>query len=189
MAGFTAPKLIWLAEYEPDIFARIKTVLLPKDWLRLRLSGDKASDMSDSAGTLWLDVGKRCWNPDAIAACGLTETAMPALFEGTDLTGRLRQDVADELGLPPAMIAAGAGDNAAGAVGLGAVNDGDAFLSLGTSGVVFVSDSAPLAAPEQTVHTFCHAVPNIWHRMGVVLSAASAVDWAADRLVLAKRST
>jgi xylulokinase len=179
MPGFTAPKLLWVRTHEPDIFARTAKVLLPKDHVRLRLTGDHASDMSDSAGTLWLDVAARRWSDAMLAACGLIERHMPRLHEGSEPAGRLRAEVASELGLPQVPVAAGGGDNAAGAVGAGVVASGDAFLSLGTSGVVFaVSDGfAPNTA--QAVHAFCHALPGRWHQMAVILSAASCLDWAA----------
>ena len=143
MPGFTAPKLLWVAGHEPEVFSRTAKVLLPKDYLRLRMTGDYASDMSDSAGTLWLDVAHRRWSGDMLAATGLPDSAMPALFEGSQATGTLRADVAAEWGVPAsAVVAGGAGDNAAGAAGVGVVAPGAAFLSLGTSGVLFVSPGA-----------------------------------------------
>jgi xylulokinase len=178
MPGFTAPKLLWVAEHEPDIFRRVRRVLLPKDYLRLRLSGDYASDMSDAAGTLWLDVGKRAWSPVMLAATGLSEAAMPRLHEGSEPTGTLRPDVAREWGMrPDVVIAAGAGDNAGGAVGVGVVRPGQAFLSLGTSGVYFVAGNAFAPNPQRAVHAFCHCLPATWHQMSVTLSAASCLSW------------
>ncbi|WP_375421206.1 xylulokinase [uncultured Sphingomonas sp.] len=179
MPGFTAPKLLWVREHEPDIFARIATVLLPKDYVRLRITGDKASDLSDSAGTLWLDVGKRQWSGELLAACGLTEGQMPALFEGSAITGTLTAEVAALWGMPQVPVAAGGGDNAAGAVGVGVVRDGDALLSLGTSGVIFVATKDFRPNPARAVHAFCHALPGMWHQMSVHLSAASCIDWVA----------
>jgi xylulokinase len=179
MPGFTAPKLQWVRENEPEIFAQIKTVLLPKDYVRLRMTGEIASDMSDSAGTLWMDVGKRDWSDVMLAATGLDRSHMPKLFEGSEVTGELRADVAALWGMGRMPVAAGGGDNAAGAVGVGVVRPGDAFLSLGTSGVLFLANGGYTPNPAGGVHSFCHALPNCWHQMSVILSAASCVDWVA----------
>lgn len=180
MPGFTAPKLLWVAEYEPQIFRRVRKVLLPKDYLRLRLSGDYASDMSDAAGTLWLDVGKRAWSHTMLEATGLSDTAMAQLFEGSAPTGVLRHSVAVEWGMQSdVVVAGGAGDNAAGAVGVGVIQPGQAFVSLGTSGVYFVAGDAFAPNPQGGVHAFCHCLPGTWHQMSVILSAASCVSWAA----------
>jgi xylulokinase len=182
MPGFTAPKLIWLAEHEPELFGRIRSVLLPKDYLRLRMTGDSASDLSDSSGTLWLDVARRAWSEEMLAACGLDLDVMPVLFEGTQATGVLRAEVASAWGIGRVPVAAGAGDQAAGAVGAGVVGPGQAFLSLGTSGVYFVAGDRFRPNPERAVHAFCHCLPATWHQMSVILSAASCLSWAA-RLV------
>jgi xylulokinase len=180
MPGFTAPKLLWVRRHEPEVFARIRRVLLPKDWLRLQMVGEAVSDMSDAAGTLWLDVGARRWAPAMLAATGLSEDHMPRLVEGTDVSGRLRPAAAEALGLPPGIpVAGGAGDNAAGAAGIGCIAPGAAFVSLGTSGVIFVSDPAFLPDPGRTVHAFCHCVPDTWHRMSVILSAGASLAWLA----------
>lgn len=181
MPGFTAPKLLWVARHEPDVFRRVARVLLPKDWLRLRLTGDAASDVSDASGTLWLDVAARAWSPAMLAATDLDERAMPRLHEGTEPTGTVRDAIADAWGLPRGvLVAAGAGDNAAGAVGAGVVRPGDAFLSLGTSGVYFVAGERFAPNPERAVHAFCHALPATWHQMSVLLSAASCLTWIAQ---------
>jgi len=178
MPGFTAPKLLWVAEHEPDVFHRIRTVLLPKDYVRLRLSGERASDMSDAAGTLWLDVGRRAWSPAMLAATGLSEAAMPRLVEGSAAAGTLRPALAAAWGMrPEVVIAGGAGDNAAGAVGIGVIRSGQAFVSLGTSGVYFVANATYAPNPARTVHTFCHCLPATWHQMSVILSAASCLAW------------
>ncbi len=183
MPGFTAPKLLWVANHEPEIFARVAKVLLPKDYLRLRLTGEHASEMSDAAGTLWLDVAKRDWSDNLLAATGLNRGHMPALFEGSAPTGRLLPDVAEACGLPrQAVVAGGAGDNAAGAVGIGAVRPGAGFLSLGTSGVLFVAGDRFAPNPARAVHAFCHCLPGRWHQMAVMLSAASCLDWATQAL-------
>ncbi|MGQ3026767.1 MAG: xylulokinase [Ferrovibrionaceae bacterium] len=183
MPGFTAPKLLWVANHEPDIFTRVHKVLLPKDYLRLRLTGDHAAEMSDAAGTLWLDVAGRDWSDDLLAATGLNRRHMPALFEGSTPTGRLRPEIAAACGLPAgAVVAGGAGDNAAGAVGIGAVRPGAGFLSLGTSGVLFVAGDRFAPNPARAVHAFCHCLPGRWHQMAVMLSAASCLDWATRAL-------
>lgn len=179
MPGFTAPKLAWVRRHEPEIFARITTVLLPKDYVRLRLAGEKASDMSDSAGTLWLDVAKRDWSDVLLGACGLSRAQMPALVEGTATTGRLRADIAGRWGMGTVPVAGGGGDNAAGACGVGVVTDGKAVLSLGTSGVIFVANDRFRPNPARAVHAFCHCLPDTWHQMSVHLSAAACIDWAA----------
>jgi xylulokinase len=178
MPGFTAPKLLWVAQHEPETFRAVARVLLPKDYLRLKLSGELASDMSDASGTLWLDVGARAWSPAMLAATELPESAMPLLYEGTQATGRVRDAVADAWGLRRGVIvAAGAGDNAAGAIGAGVIRPGDGLLSLGTSGVYFVAGDRFAPNPDRAVHAFCHCLPDAWHQMSVLLSAASCLSW------------
>ncbi|PJG58477.1 xylulokinase, partial [Aeromonas cavernicola] len=172
MPGFTAPKLRWVAEHEPVAFARVDKVLLPKDYLRWRMSGEFATDMSDAAGTLWLDVAKRAWSDDLLAATDLTAAQMPALFEGNQFCAELSASQAQAWGMKRVPIVAGGGDNAAGAVGVGLHQAGQAMLSLGTSGVYFVVSDGYLAKPELAVHSFCHALPQRWHLMSVMLSAA-----------------
>jgi xylulokinase len=182
MPGFTAPKLLWLARHEPAVFDRVHKVLLPKDWLRWRMTGGYATDMSDAAGTLWLDVGRRAWSGELLAACGLDEAHMPVLHEGPERTGTLLPEVARKWGLREVPVVAGASDNAAGALGAGVVEPGAAMLSLGTSGVVFVATGSFVANPRQAVHSFCHALPRSWHLMSVMLSAASCLDFTAGLL-------
>ena len=179
MPGFTAPKLLWVQRHEPAVFRQVAKVLLPKDYLRLRMTGEFASDMSDAAGTMWLDVEKRDWSDVMLNACGLTRDHMPALFEGSEITGRLLPDVAMAWDMPAVSVVAGGGDNAAGAVGVGMFNADQAMLSLGTSGVYFAVSDGFLSKPESAVHSFCHALPERWHLMSVMLSAASCLDWAA----------
>ena len=179
MPGFTAPKLLWLRENEPDLFAKIDKVLLPKDYLRWLMTGVFASDMSDAAGTLWLDVAKRDWNDELLHATGLTRQQMPALFEGNQITGHLLPELASRWNMDSVPVIAGGGDNAAGAVGVGLYKTGQAMLSLGTSGVYFAVSDGFLSNPQQAVHSFCHALPDTWHLMSVMLSAASCLDWAA----------
>lgn len=185
MPGFTAPKLLWLREHEPALFKRIARVLLPKDWLRLRLCGEAVSEMSDASGSLWLDVGARCWSDALLAATGLNREQMPRLVEGSAVSGTLTRTLAARWGLRAGIaIAGGGGDNAASAVGIGAVRAGRGFVSLGTSGVVFVACDAFRPNPEAAVHTFCHALPARWHKMSVMLSAGSALRWARTLLNL-----
>ncbi len=179
MPGFTAPKLAWVRRHEPDVFAQIRSVLLPKDYVRLCLTGDKASDVSDSAGTMWLDVAARDWSDAMLDATGLTRNHMPRLFEGTAIAGVLSAGTAARWSMGRVPVAAGGGDNAAGAVGVGVTADGDALLSLGTSGVIFVATGRFQPNPARAVHAFCHALPGLWHQMSVHLSAASCIDWAA----------
>ncbi len=185
MSGFTAPKVQWVREHEPEVFARVRSVLLPKDYVRLCLTGEKASDMSDSAGTLWLDVARRDWSQAMLATTGLTRSHMPRLFEGCEVTGQLRADIASQWGMSLVPVIAGGGDNAAGAAGVGVIADGDAFLSLGTSGVIFVATREFRPNPARAVHAFCHCLPGMWHQMSVHLSAASCLDWAAKQLGVA----
>ncbi|MDN8600872.1 xylulokinase [Citrobacter sp. S2-9] len=179
MPGFTAPKLLWVQRHEPEIFRQVANVLLPKDYLRLRMTGEFASDMSDAAGTMWLDVAKRDWSDVMLETCGLTRGHMPALYEGSDITGTLLPEVAQSWGMSAVPVVAGGGDNAAGAVGVGMMNADQAMLSLGTSGVYFAVSDGFLSRPESAVHSFCHALPGRWHLMSVMLSAASCLDWAA----------
>lgn len=180
--GFTAPKVSWVANHEPDIFKRTAKILLPKDYLRLWLTGEHVSEMSDAAGTSWLDTGARTWSADLLAACDLKDTHMPSLVEGSDVSGFLRAELA-AYGLTPGIpVAGGAGDNAAAAIGTGVVRAGDAFLSLGTSGVVFAANDGYAPDPDTALHTFCHAVPGRWHQMGVILAATDALAWLARLL-------
>jgi xylulokinase len=180
MPGFTAPKLLWVARHEPEIFARTACVLLPKDFVRLKLTGEKVSDMSDASGTGWLNVGQREWSDAMLVASGLTRAHMPRLVEGTSASGTITAAAAEELQLPRVVVAGGAGDNAASAVGLGVVLPGQAFLSLGTSGVLFVVTDRFRPNPDRAAHAFCHCLPNRWHQMSVMLTAASVIDWVAQ---------
>jgi xylulokinase len=178
MPGFTAPKLLWVARHEPEVFRQTACVLLPKDYLRLQLTGEKVSDPSDAAGTLWLDVAKRDWSDTLLAACDMSRAHMPRLAEGSAPSGMLRAELANELGLrEPVVVAAGGGDNATSAIGIGATQPGDGFVSLGTSGVLCVIGNSFRPNPESAVHAFCHAIPDRWHQMSVVLSAASCLRW------------
>jgi xylulokinase len=185
LAGFTAPKLLWVKDNEPATFAKMRSVLLPKDHLRLMMTGEKWTDMSDASGTLWLDVAHRRWSPKMLAACDMDEAMMPQLCEGTEATATLRAEVAEAWGMDRVTVAGGGGDNAAGAVGLGVVTPGDAVLSLGTSGVIFVVTDRFRPNPEAAAHAFAHAIPGRWHQMSVMLSAAACLDWAVKQLGLA----
>lgn len=184
MPGFTAPKLIWLKKYEPEVFSKVQKVLLPKDYLRFLLTDEFASDVSDSAGTLWLNVAQRKWSSVLLSACELDESHMPKLFEGTEVTGYLKPEVAQQWGMKEVPVAGGGGDNAAGSVGAGVIKNGSAFLSLGTSGVYFVANDSYTPSYENAVHTFCHCLPGVWHHMSVILSAASCLTWATQMLGL-----
>ncbi|MCW1932238.1 xylulokinase [Pararhodobacter zhoushanensis] len=175
--GFTAPKVEWVRRHEPEIFDKIAMILLPKDYLRYVLTGEYVAEMSDAAGTSWLDTGARDWSDDLLAACGLSRAQMPRLIEGSAPSGDLRDKLGIELDLPMLVVAGGGGDNAAAAIGAGVVKDGSAFLSLGTSGVLFAANDGYRPDPATAVHTFCHALPGTWHQMGVILAATDALNW------------
>lgn len=178
--GFTAPKLLWVRAHEPQNWARVAKVLLPKDYLRLWLTGEHVAEMSDAAGTSWLNNGARDWSDDLLAATGLTRENMPRLVEGSAVSGHLRAALAGRWGLPAGVaVAGGGGDNAASGVGVGVVRAGEAFVSLGTSGVLFAANDGYQPSAATAVHTFCHALPNTWHQMGVILSATDALNWYA----------
>ena len=178
--GFTAPKLDWVRKHEPAIWAKVAKVLLPKDYLRLWLTGDHVAEMSDAAGTAWLDTGKRDWSDALLTATGLTRAQMPRLVEGSAPSGTVRDELAAKWGLLKGVIVAGgAGDNAAAGIGVGVVKAGQAFVSLGTSGVLFAANDGYQPDPATAVHTFCHALPGTWHQMGVILAATDALNWYA----------
>ncbi|MGB3126139.1 MAG: xylulokinase [Pseudomonas sp.] len=175
MAGLTAPKLLWLQQHEPQVFKAIDCVLSPKDYLRLRLSGERISEMSDAAGTLWLDVARRGWFTPMLRATGLTPEQMPRLVEGGAASGLL---TARGLGLSPeVVIAGGGGDNPVAAVGIGAINAGDGFITLGTSAAIVAITDHAAGNPASAVHSFCHALPNRWYTMGAMLAGASCLRW------------
>ena len=183
MAGFTAPKLIWLRRHEPETFAGIRCVLLPKDYLRLCLTGEKRTDMSDAAGTWWLDEERRQWSAEALAACGVDIALAPRLVEGSQAAGFLRDEIADRFGLPRrVVVAAGGGDAAVGALGIGAVRPGAAFISLGTAVQLIVASDSYSPAPERLVHSFAHALPGRWYRMAAMLNGAGALAFIARLL-------
>lgn len=183
MASFVAPKLLWLARHEPDALASLSTLLMPKDYLRFRMTGARATDMCDAAGALLLDVAQRRWSEPILAACGLKPDAMPQLFEGSAAVAPLQETVARDWGLPSnTIVAAGTGDAAAGAIGVGAVHDGDAFISLGTAAQYFVTRETCHPAPETLIHTFCHGLPGRWFQMAALLNGASCLAWIAGVL-------
>ncbi|MEN4749984.1 xylulokinase [Pseudomonas sp. Ps21-P2] len=183
MAGLTAPKLLWMQQHEPQLFARIASVLSPKDYLRLLLTGEQVSDMSDAAGTVWLDVAKREWYAPMLHATGLTVEHMPRLLEADQLSAGLSAEAADALGLPLGLpVAAGGGDNPVSAVGIGAVNAGDAFVTLGTSAAIVAITDHPAGNPASAVHSFCHALPQRWYTMGAMLAGASCLRWVTRLL-------
>ena len=183
LPGFTAPKLLWVRRHEPDIYARIAQVLLPKDYVRYRMTGDYATDLAGAAGTLWLDVPGRRWSDEVLAALDVPASWLPPVHEGPQVTGTISQAAAAEMGLNPGTpVVAGGGDQAAQAVGVGAVRPGIVALTLGTSGVVFAPTDEPVVEPQGRLHAFCHAVPDRWHLMGVMLSAAGSLRWYRDTL-------
>lgn len=176
--GFTAPKIDWVRKHEPHLFDKLARVLLPKDYLRLWLTGESMSEMSDAAGTAWLDTGARTWSDELLSATYLDRSCMPGLVEGSAPSGLLRDTVAERFGLPKGIpVAGGAGDNAASAIGMGVTRPGQAFLSLGTSGVLFVANDRYVPDAGSALHTFCHALPDLWHQMGVILAATDALAW------------
>ena len=181
VTGFTLPKLLWVRENEPEIWKQVKTVLLPKDYVRLRLSGDKASDVADSSGTLLFDVQKRDWSVEMLAAMEIDRSLMPNVFESIEITGKVSTIGAQETGLlEGTLVVAGAGDNAAGALGMGIVHSGMVSATIGTSGVVFVVTEKPLLDPKGRIHTLCHAIPNRWHNTGVTQGAGLSLKWYRD---------
>jgi xylulokinase len=183
LTGFTAPKILWVRENEPDIYARARLVLLPKDYVRLRLTGVAAMDKADGSGTLLFDLASRDWSADVLGALEIPRAWMPPTHEGPAVTGHVSAEAAAATGLREGTpVMAGGGDQAAGAVGAGAITPGVVSLTLGTSGVVFATTDTPLVEPEGRLHAFCHAVPGKWHLMGVTLSAAGSLQWYRDTL-------
>ncbi|MEI7769248.1 MAG: xylulokinase [Chloroflexales bacterium] len=183
LTGFQAPKILWLRRHEPAAYARVARVLLPKDYIRLLLTGDYATDAADAAGTLLLDLRARGYSAEVLERLEIPEAWLPQVYEGPQITGRLRAAVAGELGLPAGLpVAAGGGDNAAAAVGTGVVRAGVVSSSIGTSGVLFAHSDAPALDPQGRLHGFCHAVPGQYHLMAVTLSAGGALQWLRNSL-------
>lgn len=187
ITGFTLPKLLWVRENEPDIWAKVRTVLLPKDYVRLCLSGDKASDVADSSGTLFFDVQNRRWSDEMLDAMEIGRDLLPRVFESTEITGQVSIAGAEATGLLAGTpVVAGAGDNAAGAIGMGIVKPGTVSATIGTSGVVFVVTQKPTLDMKGRVHTLCHAIPGRWHMTGVTLGAGLSLKWFRDNLACGK---
>src|SRR3990167_9534309 len=181
MPGFTAPKLLWVKKHEPAIFAKTKKILLPKDYLRLMMTHDFATDMSDASGTGWLAIQKRTWSDELLSVCSLTQQHMPTLFEGNAITGKITADIAKQWGMSEGVCdVGGAGDNAASAVSMGSVNPHTAYLSLGTSATFFIACEQFQPNPSAAIHTFCHALPHYWHHMAVHLNGASTLTWLTN---------
>ena len=183
LTGFTAPKILWVRNHEPEVWSRLAHVLLPKDFVRLRLTGEYALDKADGSGTLLFDLAARDWSPAVLAPLGIDPAWLPRTFEGPEVTGTITAAAAEATGLRPGTpVVAGGGDQSANAVGVGVVSEGTMALSLGTSGVVFATTHAPLFEAHGRVHAFCHAVPGRWHMMSVMLSAAGSLRWFRDTL-------
>jgi xylulokinase len=183
MPGFTAPKLLWLGNHEPDVFRQVRTVLLPKDYVRLCLTGERVTDTSDASGTLWLDTSRRVWSEKMLAATALELRQMPRLVEGPEVSAELRPPLAERWGIAGRVVVAGGGaDNAASAMGIGCVRAGQGLVSLGTSGVILVASSEFKSNPQDAVHSFCHCLPSRWYQMSVTLSATASLDWLANLL-------
>lgn len=181
LTGFTAPKLLWVARNEPENWERVSTVLLPKDYVRFRLTNEFALDVAGGSGTILFDLAQRTWSGEILDLLGLEPSLFPQVFEGPEVTGAVSAEAANATGLQPGTpVVAGGGDQSANAVGVGAVEPGIVALSLGTSGVVFATSDGPAIEPEGRVHAFCHAVPGRWHMMGVMLSAAGSLRWLRD---------
>ena len=183
LPGFSAPKLLWLQKYERSVFDNIAMVLMPKDFIVFRLTGEYVTDMSDASSTLCFDVAHRDWSDRMIEAVRLSRNHFPRLCEGSEVVGELRSPLAEAWGLRnPAAVAAGAGRPAATAIGLGSLKEGDAYLSLGPSGLVFVSTGGARPSPEHAVRNFCHCLPELWHQLGVVPAGTASLDWWARML-------
>jgi xylulokinase len=183
LTGFTAPKILWVKNHEPEIFARVRQILLPKDYVRFKLTGEYATDKAGAAGTVLLNLRRRDWSSEVVTALGIDPAWLPSTFEGTAVTGQITPQAAAATGLRAGTpVVGGGGDQAAGAVGAGAVVEGVVSLSLGTSGVVFATTDQPIIEPEGRLHAFCHAAPDKWHLMGVMLSAGGSLRWYRDTL-------
>jgi xylulokinase len=183
LTGFTAPKILWTRRHEPEVYARIRHILLPKDYVRLRLTGEYAMDKADGSGTLLFDLAQRDWSPEVLEALEIPAAWLPPTYEGPQATGVVTPTAAEATGLPAGIpVVAGGGDQAAQAVGVGAVKPGVLAVTLGTSGVIFATTERPFIEAEGRLHAFCHAVPGRWHLMGVMLSAAGSLQWLRDTL-------
>lgn len=183
VTGFTLPKILWVREHEPEVWQKVKTVLLPKDYIRLKLSGDKASDVADSSGTLMFDVKNRRWSDEILEAFEIEKNLLPKVYESIEITGKISAEGARETGLREGtLIVAGAGDNAAGAIGMGITRVGTVSATIGTSGVIFAVTDEPKLDLKGRIHTLCHAVPGRWHNTGVTLAAGLSLKWFRENL-------
>jgi xylulokinase len=182
LAGFTLPKLLWVRAHEPELWNGVRSILLPKDYVRYRLTGDRASDVADASGTLLFDVSRRRWSSEMLAAFEISENLLPRVFESPEVTGHISPAAAEATGLKPGtLVVAGGGDQAAGATGMGIVRPGTVSATIGTSGVVFAATDRPALDPKGRVHTFCHAIPGRWHVMGVTQGAGLSLRWFRDQ--------
>jgi len=182
LTGFTLPKIWWVRRHEPELWARVRSLMLPKDYIRFRLTGARAIDVADASGTLMFDVVHRRWSQPMLEISRLDEALLPKVFESPEITGRVHEEGARSSGLRPGIpVVAGAGDQAAGAVGMGIVKPGAVSATIGTSGVVFAATSTPVLEPKGRIHTFCHAIPNRWHVMGVTQGAGLSLRWFRDQ--------
>jgi len=183
LTGFTAPKILWVRDEEPEVYRQTRSILLPKDYVRFRLTGEHATDVADGSGTILFELAARRWSPEVVEALGIDPDWLPRVFEGPAVTGAIDREGSAATGLRPGTpVVAGGGDQAANAVGMGVVEPGELCLSLGTSGVVFVATDRPVVEPDGRLHAFCHAAPGRWHLMGVMLSAAGSLQWFRDAL-------
>jgi xylulokinase len=188
LTGFTLPKMLWVREWEPELWRKVRSVLLPKDYVRLKLGGDRATDVADASGTLLFDVKARKWSSEMLSATEIDERLLPRVYESQEVTGSISRAGAEATGLRAGTpIIAGAGDQAAGAVGMGIVRPGTASSTIGTSGVVFAATDKPMLDPKGRVHTFCHAIPGRWHVMGVTQGAGLSLRWFRDQFGGASR--
>lgn len=182
LTGFTLPKVLWVRDNEPELWQQVHSLLLPKDYVRFRLTGEKASDVADASGTLLFDVARRKWSEEMLSAAGLDGSLLPRVYESPEVTGKVSAAAAQLTGLPAGVpVVAGAGDQAGGAVGIGIVQPGAVSATIGTSGVVFAATNSPALDPKGRVHTFCHAVPGRWHVMGVTQGAGLSLRWFRDQ--------
>jgi xylulokinase len=182
LTGFTLPKIWWVREHEPEAWSRVRSVMLPKDYVRFKLTGARATDVADASGTLMFDVVNRRWSVEMLQASDLPAEILPQVFESSEITGRVSKEGAAASGLPEGTpVVAGGGDQAAGAVGMGIVEPGNVSATIGTSGVVFAATSSPTVEPKGRIHTFCHAIPRRWHVMGVTQGAGLSLRWFRDQ--------
>src|SRR5258705_4029757 len=189
LTGFTLPKMLWVREWEPEVWRSVRSVLLPKDYVRLKVNGDRGTDVADGSGNLLFDVKARRWSSEMLSASEIDDRLLPRVYESPEVTGSISSAGAEATGLRAGTpIIAGGGDQAANAVGMGIVRSGAGSSTIGTSGVVFASTNKPLLDPKGRVHTFCHAIPDRWHVMGVTQGAGLSLRWFRDQFVAADRA-